>query len=243
MSQKVQQINRVIEEYFKKNISVGRIPAKDLMPYFVEAGIFAKDHKNGLPIRKLLRSLDEENQLKLIPYVLTERKAQNTNWFFQRNKQNSQLSIGKTEKIKPKNSTANKTRDRDEDYILNLCDEVLSQKGLRQHRFDFLRGDAGTKLPVDIYYPELNLVIEYREYQHTNPVKHFDKPDVMTVSNVHRGEKRKIYDQRRRDMLPQENIKLIEISYGDFAYSSSHRIIRNREKDILIVKKLIKDNL
>lgn len=48
----------------------------------------------------------------------------------------------------------------DEAYILDICDTLLKQKGLRQHRFDFLRGDSGVKLPVDAYYPTLNLVIE-----------------------------------------------------------------------------------
>ena len=52
---------------------------------------------------------------------------------------------------------------RDEKYILELCDEILGEKGIRQHTFPFLRGDAGTKLPVDAFYKEHNLVVEYRE--------------------------------------------------------------------------------
>ena len=51
-----------------------------------------------------------------------------------------------------------KGKDRDEDYVIDLCDEVLKEKALRQHCFDFLRGDSrkggkpGRKLPVDAYY-------------------------------------------------------------------------------------------
>jgi len=37
----------------------------------------------------------------------------------------------------------------DEEYILDLCDEVIGRRSLRQHRFFFLRGDSGRKLPVD----------------------------------------------------------------------------------------------
>src|SRR5690554_4922906 len=48
---------------------------------------------------------------------------------------------------KPKQATPRSIND--EAYILDLCDSVLKQKGLRQHRFDFLRGDSGVKLPVD----------------------------------------------------------------------------------------------
>lgn len=56
----------------------------------------------------------------------------------------------------------------DEAYIIDLCDRVLGLTALRQHRFDFLRGDRdrrGTcrKLPVDAFYPSLPLVIECRE--------------------------------------------------------------------------------
>ena len=31
-----------------------------------------------------------------------------------------------------------------ETYVINLCDETLGMVALRQHRFDFLRGDART---------------------------------------------------------------------------------------------------
>ncbi|MGK9118036.1 hypothetical protein [Olivibacter jilunii] len=76
------QLNIAIGAYFKKNPSVETVSAKDLMPYFIEAGIFEKDHKSGLPIRKILRELDTENSLHLIPCVRQERKQKNTNWFF-----------------------------------------------------------------------------------------------------------------------------------------------------------------
>ena len=89
----------------------------------------------------------------------------------------------------------------DESYVIDLCDEVLNEKALRQHRFDFLKGDAGTKLPVDAYYKSKNLVVEYNERQHTESVALFDKK--KTISGVSRGEQRKIYDKRRTEVLPQ----------------------------------------
>ena len=140
-----------------------------------------------------------------------------------------------------------KSSSRDEDYIIDLCDKVLSIRASRQHRFDFLLGDPGsngkrTRLPVDAYYESLSLVIEYRERQHTESVKHFDKPDVMTVSGVHRGEQRRIYDQRRRDVLPIHGIILIEISYTYFEYDSSKKIVRNHKKDLSIVIQILNAN-
>ena len=107
--------------------------------------------------------------------------------------------------------------------------KVKSSKASRQHKFDFLRGDAGTPLPVDAFYPTLNLVIEYREKQHTEEIKLFDQR--QTVSGVSRGEQRKIYDQRRRDVLPEYNIKLIEFGYEEFEHNYTKRLIRNKIKD------------
>ncbi|MXN90936.1 hypothetical protein GR160_06815 [Flavobacterium sp. Sd200] len=130
--------------------------------------------------------------------------------------------------------------DKDETYVLNLCDEVLGLKGSRQHLFLFLLGDKGHRLPVDVYYPEKKLVIEYREYQHTNAVAFFDKPDKLTVSGVSRNEQRKLYDKRRRDILPKHGITLIEINYSDFHHNSRHRIVRDVKRDLEVVSKILK---
>lgn len=241
--EKISQINAVIKFFFEKNKLTSEILAKELMPNFVKVGIFVEDVKNGLPLRKILRKLDEQNQLHLIPFVYADRKAKNINWYFRRNN-SANFSKSKVEKpTVQKAKSTSKVSDRDEQYVLDLCDEVLQLKGSRQHKFDFLKGDVGTRLPVDIYYEKLNLVIEYREYQHTNPVKHFDKPDKITVSGVSRGEQRKIYDQRRRDVLPKYGIKLIEIDFTDFEYDSRNRILRDGEKDVEIVKKKLTNDI
>ncbi|MFG2821574.1 hypothetical protein ACGFX4_19350 [Kitasatospora sp. NPDC048365] len=64
--------------------------------------------------------------------------------------------------------------DSDEAYVLDLCDEHLGEAALRQHRFDWLRGDPGpdgrrARLPVDGYWRQHKLVVEYRERQHDEP--------------------------------------------------------------------------
>ena len=80
---KIQRINQVLAEYFERNKNISRVPAMDMMDEFVKAGIFRSDSERaGLPIRKLLRELDENNQLDLIPYVVVERKAVNRSWYF-----------------------------------------------------------------------------------------------------------------------------------------------------------------
>ncbi|WP_338731354.1 hypothetical protein [Mangrovimonas cancribranchiae] len=150
-----------------------------------------------------------------------------------------------TKKLISKKKSVTKTTNSDEQYVIDLCDRVLNSKASRQHKFDFLLGDPNSngisaKLPVDAYYQELNLVVEYRERQHTESVNFFDKPNKLTVSGVHRGEQRKIYDQRRDELLPKNGIELIKISYYDFEYDNRKRILRNEKDDIKTIEKLIK---
>ena len=79
-------------------------------------------------------------------------------------------------KVPPILDGTNKMRQRqnsDEYYVIGLCNEVLGQTASQQHRFEFLRGDTGCKLPVDAYYEQLNLVVEYCETQHTEAAPFF----------------------------------------------------------------------
>jgi hypothetical protein len=134
---------------------------------------------------------------------------------------------------------------KDEHYVLDICDKILKQPSSRQHKFDFLLGDTNAngiaaKLPVDAYYEKLKLVIEYREKQHTESVTFFDKPNRMTISGVHRGEQRKIYDERRKKLLPANGLTLVEVSYMDFNHDRQKRIVRNEMQDTEIIRKLLK---
>lgn len=243
---KIDQINAVLSDYFAKHPTAGLIPAKDFMPQFIRAGIFVKDEKGGLPIRKILRAFDKAKHLYLIPFVIAERKPKNTNWYFANNNYTSRVEETATvlipkQPVKPKTSSRKSS---DEHYVIDLCDRFLGKKGLRQHRFDFLQGDPNAngncaKLPIDVYYPELNLAVEYEEYQHSHAVNHFDKPEVITVSGVHRGEQRKIYDLRRKEVLPKNGIQLVVISYELFDCDRRHKIVRDGEKDMERVKKVL----
>ncbi|WP_246281683.1 hypothetical protein [Fodinicola acaciae] len=107
----------------------------------------------------------------------------------------------------------------DEAYVLALCDEILNEPGLRQVRFDWLRGDPGRdgrsrSLPVDAFWPGHSVVVEYREIQHDQPIRHFDKPDRLTVSGVHRGLQRKRYDNRRDEQIPAHGLRLVIVKTG-----------------------------
>lgn len=240
----ISAINNVIKAYFDSHPFVNRIPVKKLIPEFIKAGIFQKNYKDGLPIRNEVRHLDKTNSLQLIPYVFAERKVKNTNWYFVRNTGAEIQSIPLTiSKRTP--STQTYRLDSDEGYIIGLCDKVLNEESSRQHKFDFLKGDPGkngrsVRLPVDAYYNKSNLVIEFLEKQHTTSIKHFDKPDKITVSGVHRGIQRKIYDERRKDLVPKNGIDLLCISYNEFACNNNGKLLRDSINDITVLKKLLR---
>lgn len=134
--------------------------------------------------------------------------------------------------------------DSDESYVVDLCDAILGECASRQHRFDWLVGDPGRNgqsraLPVDAYYSGHQLVIEYQERQHDQPVAHFDKPEVLTVSGVHRGEQRRIYDERRAVKIPAHGLRLIVLTPGDLAADRRGRLLRNRDDDLRALQVLL----
>lgn len=134
--------------------------------------------------------------------------------------------------------------DSDEAYVIDLCDEILREEASRQHTFPWLIGDANDRgqrrrLPVDAYYAAQALVVEYRERQHDEPVAHFDKPDRMTVSGVHRGEQRRLYDARREAEIPAHRLRLVTIKPTDLVSDRRGRLLRRREDDRQILGRLL----
>ncbi|MFF1626683.1 hypothetical protein [Streptomyces sp. NPDC058272] len=133
----------------------------------------------------------------------------------------------------------------DEVYVLDLCDEVLGEQGLRQHRFDWLLGDTGaagrrTRVPVDSYWPGRKLVVEYREMQYDQPTPFFDKPGRLTVSGVERGEQRALYDARRDAEIPSHGLHLLVIRPADLGANSRGRLHRkDRTGDLKAVRSLL----
>lgn len=244
---KIIQINEVIAEYFNTH-KEDWIAAKDIMPALINAGVFTKDHKKGMPLRKVLRQLDKESALDKIPFVHAERNEKDTYWYLVR-KGAEYISKEVSTGVSKKQIGIEKRESSDEYYILNLCDELFKEKASRQYTFPFLLGDfhkdkkTRTKLPLDAYYHSLNLVIEYREKHHDEEVSDVEKPIVKTVSGVSRAEQRKIYDLRRKDVLLRKNINFIEINYYDFKYDSEMLIIRDQEKDKKILKVILKEYL
>lgn len=132
--------------------------------------------------------------------------------------------------------------DSDEHYVLDLCDEILGVDGLRQATFDWLRGDPsparvrGTKLPVDGYWPDLRLIVEFQEEQHTQPSPFFDRR--QTVSGVGRGAQRRRYDEFKLTLVPEHGLRLVVIEKSAFTVRS-RRIFRERARDLGVVRRCL----
>lgn len=85
-----------------------------------------------------------------------------------------------------------------------LAEEVIENRG----NFDWLRGDKGTKLRVDAYFPSEKLVLEY------NGVQHF-KPNKLMDRRQGRAEQRRRYTELRRKLIPKHGLNLLEINYNE----------------------------
>ena len=87
---KIGRIDQIVRDYFNSHPDQTEILAKELMPLFIEKGIFVKNHRDGLPIRDLLRAMDAENKLSLLKHVRVVRHTVNRNWYFQPNNGSNQ---------------------------------------------------------------------------------------------------------------------------------------------------------
>ncbi|WP_374254140.1 hypothetical protein [Xanthobacter sp.] len=128
----------------------------------------------------------------------------------------------------------------DEAYVIDLCDHILGTKAHRQWRFPFLLSDLGrngrcARLPVDAFYPQLRLVVEYHERQHSEPVPFFDRR--ISAVGISRGVQRRAYDERRRVVLPEHGMTLVVICCSELSHNGRRRLMRDRERDQNAIRK------
>lgn len=130
----------------------------------------------------------------------------------------------------------------DEKYVLDLIAEILGENYKWQQRFDTLLGDPGkngrrVKLPVDAYFSESKLIVEYKEKQHFEAVNIMDRR--LTVSGVNRGEQRKIYDLRKEKWADDNNIRFLTVSYIDLTHKNNGKLLRRADDDRVLIESLI----
>jgi len=241
----IAKINEVIAAYFETTSKEDWVPAKKLMPDLIKAEIFVKDEKNGMPLRRVFRELNKAKSLDKIPRLHAERSGENTYWYLVREGATYTPKDPKDTGI-PKGQQRRAARgNSDEYYLINLCDDLLKQRASRQHKFGFILGDmhkdekTRTALPVDAYYKEAKLVLEFLKIEDDGI--ELGKPGRKTISGVDRAEQRKIYALRKRKGLEAKDIPLIEIDFKTFELDADNKLARNRDADEEILKNLLKD--
>jgi hypothetical protein len=107
---------------------------------------------------------------------------------------------------------------RTETYVIGLLEDLLGPKDAID-RFDWALGDLSprtgraVRLPFDAVWVTRRLIVEVDEEQHQKATPIFDKPDVLTVSGVHRGIQRQIYDERKRQAARAQGYTVVEITW------------------------------
>jgi len=106
-----------------------------------------------------------------------------------------------------------------EDYVLDLLEQLLGPAE-RGKTFEWAVGDPSPKtgrrrrLPFDAVWEQRKLIVEVEEEQHRESTPFFDKPHRMTVSGVHRGEQRRVYDERKRAAARARGYRVVAVAWS-----------------------------
>lgn len=236
----LKKINDVISHYFDTNTSQDWISVNVIMPHLIEAGVFTKDKKRGLPIRKLLRELDKQVALHKIPTAHAHKNQDQVYWYFVRAGK-SYIPTQPVNTISKKEKGVLNIENSDEFYLVNLCDELLQQEASRKHTFNTLvgsqhkRGKGRTKLPLAAYYEDLKLVIEF--LRHDQDFDALDKKAQARIIQIKR------YHQLKKKAVLQKNLLFIEINYDAFTCDDTNKLTRNIAQDKLVLKGYLKNFL
>lgn len=104
------------------------------------------------------------------------------------------------------------------------------------------RGDTrdstrlGARLPYDAVWEARKLIVEVDERQHDEAVSFFDKPERMTVSGVHRGEQRRLYDERKVRLAQEQGYKVVRVPIAALAWRGG-RLAKDRSADLATLRR------
>lgn len=133
----------------------------------------------------------------------------------------------------------------DQRYVTELLAELLGPPEVEK-RYDWARGDSrdpsrvGVMLPFDAVWEERRLIVEIDERQHGEAVAFFDKPDRLTVSGVHRGEQRKLYDERKVRLAREQGYTVVRVPTSALA-RLGRRVAHDRQNDKRVLRELLRN--
>ena len=211
-----------ISDYFKDNPGTKKFPAENLMPWLEEKKIFKETQGERTPVEDLLDLMNERDHINVFPWALGEGDPNRLKWSFVFLKG---YSLKELEEKMTDEQTSKFIELGDENYLLDLCDEILGQKALRQHLFHL--PDKGRNFPVHGYYPELNLALYYRKPPQSEVVTHLENISWISGRSLHREKEEEEFLQRCRELLPEKGIRLLEIHHSNFSYNKLKRLQKN----------------
>ena len=83
LTEKGRRTDREIKKWFAMTGADVAKP-RELMTYLVKQEVFSKDHREGLPLRTLLRRLEDAGQLSVITTARFDQMPKNKSWYFVR---------------------------------------------------------------------------------------------------------------------------------------------------------------
>jgi hypothetical protein len=107
-----------------------------------------------------------------------------------------------------------------ENYAIDHVVAILGeQPDARNKRYDWARGDAGTRLPFDAVWESRRLIVEV-DGGSTAGLSHTSTRQMsLTVSGVHRGGQRRLYDDRKRTAAREQGYTVVVIPINGTAAS------------------------
>lgn len=98
---------------------------------------------------------------------------------------------------------------RDANRTIELFEEVLGEKAIKEKTFDWLKNDkTNYNMYLDAYFPTYNLALEHHGIQHYEFVPFMEKYEGAF-------EERQYRDKRKKDLCLAEGMKFIEYAYNE----------------------------
>jgi hypothetical protein len=111
-----------------------------------------------------------------------------------------------------------------EKFALGLISEITGIDYVPQKKWEWLISNIGTKLPVDGYYEELNLVVEFDGAQHRKPL--------VNMGGIEKYKTQVENDKIKDSKMIEHGIKLLRIDSRESWYDKDYMIDKLKENNI-----------
>jgi hypothetical protein len=112
-----------------------------------------------------------------------------------------------------------------EKYALGLISEITGVNFIPQKKWEWLTSEKGTKLPVDGYFEELNLVVEFDGAQHRKPL--------INMGGIEKHKTQIENDKIKDNEIPKHSIKLLRIDSRESWHDKDYMIQKLIENNII----------